>query len=141
MGTVLSSQTQPTGFSSPPLKTKIQDRLMGQTDADSPQYRLERLGPEALSDAELMAVVLDAGKNGRTKLAKAHKICEHFALGGLLALLPDELKRIDGINCSDAALLSAGTELAKRALEKGLGSRRVIRGAQDVLRVADELRD
>lgn len=46
---------------------------------DRPREKLLRLGPEALSDAELLAIVLRTGVRGHSVIELAHRILQHGA--------------------------------------------------------------
>ena len=50
--------------------------------SDRPQERLEKLGPAALSDTELLALLLRTGTAGRGVLQMAQEVLEHF--GGIV---------------------------------------------------------
>ena len=83
---------------------------------DQPRERLLRLGPGALSDAELVALVAGIEAQGRDDVAVGHElILECGGLRGLAAAFPEELTRSSGIGPTGAARLIAAFELAARA--------------------------
>lgn len=83
---------------------------------DQPRERLLRLGPGALSDAELVALVAGIESQGRDDVAVARElILECGGLRGLAAAFPEELTRSAGIGPTGAARLIAAFELAARA--------------------------
>lgn len=83
---------------------------------DQPRERLLRLGPGALSDAELVALVAGVGAQGRNQVAVGQElIFECGGLRGLASAFPEELTRSAGIGLSEAARLLAAFELAARA--------------------------
>lgn len=83
---------------------------------DAPCERLQRLGPGALSDAELVALVVSLEAQGRNDVVLAHElILECGGLHGLAAAFPEELTRSSGIDLEGAARLLAAFELAARA--------------------------
>lgn len=83
---------------------------------DQPGERLLRLGPGALSDAELVALVAGIEAQGRDDVALGHElILECGGLRGLAATFPEELTRSSVINSAGAARLIAAFELAARA--------------------------
>jgi DNA repair protein RadC len=85
---------------------------------DQPRERLLRLGPGALSDAELVAVVAGIEARGRDDVAVGHDlILECGGLRGLAAAFPEELTRLPGIGLAGAARLLAAFELAARAID------------------------
>jgi DNA repair protein RadC len=74
------------------------------------------LGPGALSDAELVALVAGVGAQGRNEVAVGQElIVECGGLRGLAAAFPEELMRSSGIGPARAARLLAAFELAARA--------------------------
>ena len=84
---------------------------------DRPRERLSRLGPSTLSDAELLALILGAGRAGEDVGSLAVRIVRDS--GGLWALARmsiSELARIDGIGPAKAARLAAAFELGARSL-------------------------
>lgn len=82
---------------------------------DEPLERLMRVGPGALSDAELVALVAGIEAQGRDDVAVGHElILECGGLRGLAAAFPEELTRSAGIGPREAARLLAAFELASR---------------------------
>ena len=87
---------------------------------ERPRERLLALGPEALSDAELIALFLRTGVRGKSALDLARDLLGRC--GGLAQLLgagriPDGIK---GLGLAKRAELSAVLELAKRSLQEQL---------------------
>lgn len=83
---------------------------------DQPRERLLRLGPGALSDAELVALVAGIESQEREDVAVARElILDCGGMRGLAAAFPEELKRSAGISTTGAACLIAAFELAARA--------------------------
>jgi DNA repair protein RadC len=87
---------------------------------ERPRERLLALGPEALSDAELIALFLRTGVRGKSALDLARDLLRRC--GGLAQLLgagriPDGIK---GLGLAKRAELSAVLELAKRSLQEQL---------------------
>lgn len=85
---------------------------------DEPCDRLLRLGPGALSDAELVALVAGIEAHGGNGVAMGHElILECGGLRRLAAAFPEELTRSSGIGRARAARLIAAFELAARATD------------------------
>lgn len=85
---------------------------------DQPCERLLRLGPGALSDAELVALVAGIEAHGRDDVTVGHElIVEVGGLRGLATAFPEELTRSPGIGSAEAARLLAAFELAARATD------------------------
>jgi DNA repair protein RadC len=101
--------------------------------ADRPREKLDRLGPAALGDNELVAIVLGQGGGGRSALGLANEVLS--IVGGLhrLARAPgDELRRIDGVGPARAAQIQAAVELGRRSLAPGLPLEPLLRSPQAV---------
>lgn len=87
--------------------------------AERPRERLLAHGPQALSDAELIALFLRTGLAGRTALDLARDGLARFhSLGGLLAAAPSELAAMPGFGPAKSTQLQAVLELARRSLRE-----------------------
>lgn len=82
-----------------------------------PRERLIREGPGALSDAEVLAVLLGSGYAGRSVLEVSRQILAAQPLRRLAAASHAELVRLRGIGPAKACLLLAAFELARRRLD------------------------
>lgn len=88
---------------------------------ERPRERLTAAGPEALSSAELIALVLGAGRPGRSALVLASGLLKRFgSLRALAARRPGELTAEPGIGPARAAALVAAVELGRRTAETRL---------------------
>ena len=99
-----------------------------------PREKLLARGPGALSDAELLALLLRTGLAGKSVLQLAQELLEHFGgIAGLLHASADDLKRIKGLGGSaKRAELVAVLELARRALAEQLRERAALDTPQAV---------
>jgi DNA repair protein RadC len=89
-----------------------------------PREKLLALGPGALADAELVALLLRTGLAGTSVLQLAQQLLDGFkGLGGLLHALPDDLQRIKGLGPAKRAEIAAVVELARRSLQRELHQR------------------
>jgi DNA repair protein RadC len=85
--------------------------------ADRPRERLLRLGPAALGDHELVAVLLGTGVRARDALTiAAHVLSQTEGLAGLARCAPERLARLRGVGTSRALRLVAALELGRRVL-------------------------
>ncbi|RJO72393.1 DNA repair protein RadC [Nocardia panacis] len=81
-----------------------------------PRERLLALGPYALSDSELLALLLGQGRRGASALDVATELlCEHGGLAGLSAARLEELSRRTGVGPAKAAAIVAAFHLGFRA--------------------------
>jgi len=85
--------------------------------AERPREKLLRLGPQSLSDAELLAIFLRTGVPGMTAVDLARQLLSAF--GGLRGLLEADLnqfQRYAGLGPAKFAQLQAVLEMARRHL-------------------------
>jgi DNA repair protein RadC len=98
-----------------------------------PREKLLARGPGALSDAELLALLLRTGLPGKGVLQLAQELLDHFGgLSGLLHADADALKSIKGLGPAKRAELVAVLELARRALAEQLRERAALDSPQAV---------
>lgn len=98
-----------------------------------PREKLLALGPAALADAELVALLLRTGLKGTGVLQLAQQLLDAFGgLGGLLQAGPDELKRVKGLGPAKRAEIAAVLELARRSLGHQLAARPVFESPTQV---------
>ncbi len=82
-----------------------------------PREKLLARGPGALSDAELLALLLRTGLPGKNALQMGQELLDQFGgVAGLLHTGADALKSIKGLGPAKRAELVAVLELARRAL-------------------------
>jgi DNA repair protein RadC len=88
---------------------------------ERPREKLMAKGPVALSDAELLAILLRTGIKGKTAIDLARELLEKC--GGLRQLLEsnfEKLKSHGGIGVAKFVQLQAALELARRNLQENL---------------------
>jgi DNA repair protein RadC len=100
-----------------------------------PREKLLARGPGALSDAELLALLLRTGIKGKGVLQMAHELLhlkinaagdEGFdGIAGLLHATADDLKRVKGLGPAKRSELVAVLELARRAMAQRMSERTV----------------
>ena len=92
-----------------------------------PREKLLARGPGALSDVELLALLLRTGLPGKSVLHLAQDLLDGFGgIAGLLHAGADDLKRVKGLGGpAKRAELVAVLELARRALAEQLRTRPV----------------
>ncbi len=101
-----------------------------------PREKLLARGPGALSDAELLALLLRTGLPGKGVLQLAQELLDvktgFGGMAGLLHATADDLKRIKGLGPAKRAELVAVLELARRALAEQLRERAALDTPQAV---------
>ncbi len=92
---------------------------------ERPRERLLAHGPQALSDAELLAIYLRVGVRGRSAVDLARELLQrHDGRLSKLATAPlAQLSSLPGIGQAKAAQLQASFELARRALAEDMSER------------------
>jgi DNA repair protein RadC len=83
---------------------------------DRPRERLQRLGVEALSAQEILALILGRGIAGESVMVTAQRLLGQFGgLKGVTEASLEELSQVRGIGIAMAAKIKAAVELASRA--------------------------
>jgi DNA repair protein RadC len=116
----------------PGSKARIRDLA----SFDRPREKLQTKGPSALSDVELLAVLLGSGTRRMSVLDLSAKILRTFD-GHLDRATVEGLLAISGVGQARACQTVAAFELARRHLAKG---RTVIREAEDVIPYLQSIR-
>ncbi len=85
--------------------------------SERPQERLQRLGPAALSDTELLAMLLRSGTRGHDVLSVATRLlADAGSLAQLITWREPDFCRLKGIGRVKALQLLTVTEIARRIL-------------------------
>ncbi len=88
---------------------------------ERPRERLLRHGPEVLSDAELLAIVLRTGVSGKTAVDLGRELLERFGgLRGLLTVEQAAFCEAQGLGPAKYALVRAVLEMGRRHLGEDL---------------------
>jgi DNA repair protein RadC len=90
-------------------------RIMDLHEADRPRERLASLGPQALSNAELIAILLRVGVRGESAVAVGQRLLNKFGgLNGLHRAPFKELMDQHGLGEAKASQIKAAIELGRR---------------------------
>jgi DNA repair protein RadC len=92
------------------------------TDA-RPREKLLARGPQALSDVELLAILLRTGMAGKNVFQLAEELLGPDGIAGLLHASVHSLKMVKGLGPAKQAELLAVFEMARRALSQRLKER------------------
>jgi len=101
--------------------------------SERPRERLAKVGPEALRDAELLAVLFRTGTRELGAVALADRLVGHFgSLRSLARASLEEVQQVKGIGEVKAIEIKAALELGKRLAAHVDGPRPRITGSEDV---------
>jgi DNA repair protein RadC len=90
-------------------------RIMDLHESDRPRERLASLGPQALTNAELLAILLRVGVKGENAVTVGQRLLNKFGgLTGLHRAPFTDLKKQHGLGDAKAAQIKAAIELGRR---------------------------
>src|SRR4030067_2914130 len=89
-------------------------------EKERPRERLLQQGSQALTEAELLGILLGKGTRKKTAIDLSRELlAQHESLQKLFTRSPSELMKIKGIGSAKAATLSAAFELVRRIQSQG----------------------
>jgi DNA repair protein RadC len=99
---------------------------------DRPREKLERAGPDALGDNELLAVLIGHGTSRADALGVANRLLAAVGgVQGLTRMTTSELVRVAGIGGALASRIRAAVEIGRRSLTRSPTDRVQILSAHD----------
>ncbi|RMD98312.1 MAG: JAB domain-containing protein [Calditrichaeota bacterium] len=100
---------------------------------DRPREKLLRHGPEALSDAELLAIILRVGGKNMTAIDLARQILQECGgFRGIDKMDVQQFTRVHGIGQAKAAQIKAAITIGKRLARQRFAMNDRIQNSQDV---------
>ncbi|MFH1353923.1 MAG: DNA repair protein RadC [bacterium] len=113
---------------------------------ERPRERLKRLGPDAVSAQELLAVVLGRGVAGQSVIHLAQELLSRFgSLRGVVDASLEQLQEVTGLGPAKALQLKACLEIARRVVKEDVSGKenrnksKAVTSAQDVFAVVSPL--
>ena len=100
---------------------------------ERPREKMMAKGPEALSNAELLAILLRTGRSQESVMRLAERVLDQFKregmdeLSALGRLMPRDVSKIKGIGVAKSVTIIAAVELGKRMAVAGPAKQLVIR--------------
>jgi DNA repair protein RadC len=111
-------------------------RLKDQPASERPRERLVALGAEALSNAELIAILLRTGLKGTNAVEVGKQLMQKFGSLQSLALASvDDLKKVKGIGRDKAVTLVAAFALAQKMAKELQDESPVLDNPENVVRL------
>ncbi len=111
-------------------------------EEERPRERLRKFGPDALSTAELLAIILRTGTRKQSALELAKHLLKKFGnVKSLAKASLEELCEIDGIGSTKAIQIQAAFDIGKRFTRFREDEKPSIRSSRDVANLlSDEMR-
>jgi DNA repair protein RadC len=108
-----------------------------------PRERLINQGADVLTDAELLAIILRTGTQGKSVVQLAQELLNQFGdLRSLLTCESAQLQKIKGLGPAKFAQISAINVLAQRSLKQQLLSKPAMSGSKDAAKfLLSKMRD
>jgi DNA repair protein RadC len=102
---------------------------------ERPREKLMQLGPQYVSDSELLAILIGTGTQGFSAVDIARTLLREFSsLSGLGSRSPSELKNIRGMGQAKAVILAAAFELGRRYQQEAFNPSLILHSPEDVAR-------
>lgn len=106
---------------------------------ERPREKLEKYGPEKLSNSELLAILLGTGSKGINVVELSNKILKKFSSDGISKANVKELKNTFGLGSAKACEIVACFELGRRLLQNKQSA--LLLSPQDVWNELKDIRD
>jgi len=123
------------------MNTKIREtafyhpKIKDWPENERPREKLLNSGPQALSDAELIALLVGSGTGGVTAVDVSRKLVqEHGGLAALASKGVPELVRMKGIGRARGARILAAFEIGRRAASGSGSANPKLRSPEDAVR-------
>ena len=105
-----------------------------------PREKLLELGPQSLTDAELLAILLRTGYKGKNILELSRDIIKYRGLKDLFELSVNEVAKYKGLGKTKATTLLAVGEIIKRVNETGTNKESIL-STTDAVRYVSDIRN
>lgn len=104
----------------PPFSSGNRTSMRQLPVSEQPYEKCQRYGPECLSDAELLSVVIRTGSQGERAVDLARRVLKSLpeeCLGGLFQISLEQLQEIHGIGRVKAVQLKCMAECSRRMIQ------------------------
>ncbi len=111
-------------------------RIKDWPENERPREKLHKSGPGALSDAEILALLIGSGTGGVTAVDVAKRLLvEYEDLSGMASATAEEIGRLKGVGPARGARILAAFELGRRVEAGGIRMRSKIQTPGDIFRM------
>ncbi|MCK4395470.1 DNA repair protein RadC [candidate division WOR-3 bacterium] len=101
---------------------------------ERPRELLLQKGPDHVSDAGLIAVLIRSGTKGKSAVALGRQLIKEFGgLRGLLSAKKSDLRKIRGLGPAKVAQIMAAIEITKRNLKEQIIGKNYVENDKDVI--------
>jgi len=105
-------------------------------EAERPREVFDRVGPENMSERQLLALILRSGVQGRSVMDLAEGLLtEYGSLAGLAAVSVEDLASVKGMGRVRAQVVKAALELARRLASTGKREVATVRTPEDAAKL------
>lgn len=109
-------------------------------DSERPRERLIQHGVDALSNAELLAIILRTGTAQENAIHLAERIiAQHHGLHELAHTSAEALQQVLGLGTAKACQILAALELGKRAIIHNAAERPIVQSGEDAARLVMDM--
>ncbi len=109
-------------------------------DSERPRERLLQHGSQALSTAELLAIILRTGNQDENVIHLAQRILSHYdGIRGMARINASEFKQFKGLGDAKAAQVLAAIELGRRVMIAQPSERPGVQSAEDAARLVMDM--
>ena len=115
-------------------KGEVKSSIKTWPKSERPRELLLEKGPDNVSDAGLIAILLRSGTKGKDAVSLARDLINRFdGLRGLLSAKKSDLENIKGLGAAKIAQLMAAIEITNRQLKEEIIGKDYIKNAKDVI--------
>lgn len=115
------------------MNKKVHRKIKSLPLSERPREKMMKLGTNALSDSELLAIILQSGTRENSAVDLAYHLISYFGnISELLKVTVEELCTFSGIGPAKAVKIKASLELAQRCVNKEILTKEKITTPEDV---------
>jgi DNA repair protein RadC len=124
----------------PAAQRKSSLSIQDMPGSERPRERLMQHGATALSNAELLAIILRTGTSNENVIRLAEKLLAQYGgLYGLAGSSPQELQQIPGLGLAKATQILAALEIGRRLSTQTVNEHPVIHNAEQAVRLVSDM--